>query len=189
MTCQSWRAHHADRAGGRPVLAEECGRPLDRTASASSECWSTGRVLKDEDPRPAVTVISMTLTDRLDRRHLPVRQRQRPAGQDVLTYSWMSDALQVLRQVERPVGSARALARSTPNIDIASHIISKVRLALGGRASSWVRVKGALPGHYHYNQPCTRIKISSAGATRHFYRRERTCSWTPPGSRVRCRPR
>ena len=72
-----------------------------------------------------------------------------------LTYSWMSDALKMLPEpVERRVQLAlNALRKIYPDVDIASHIIGDpITVSWEADRHFLGAFKGALPGHYRYNQ-------------------------------------
>src|SRR5271157_2198099 len=72
-----------------------------------------------------------------------------------LTYSWMSDALKMLPEpVDRRVRLALgALAKIYPDVDIASHIVGDpITVSWEADRHFLGAFKGALPGHYRYNQ-------------------------------------
>ena len=151
---------------------------------------------KDRDPVTGRDVMSMTLTDRLTRgTYLFDNGDDKPAV-ICLTYSWMCDALKMLPQppVER-VSSWRwtRWRRSTPTLDIASHIIGDpITVCWEADPNFLGAFKGALPGHYRYNHrmyghfmqdglPPAERGIFLAGDDVSLDAR--------PGSRARCRRR
>jgi monoamine oxidase len=110
---------------------------------------------KDIDPRTGRDVMSMTLTDRLTRGTYLFDHGDGQPGVICLTYSWMSDALKMLPEpVDRRVQLAlAALNKIYPDVDIASHIISDpITVSWEADRHFLGAFKGALPGHYRYNQ-------------------------------------
>ena len=110
---------------------------------------------KDRDPGTGREVMSMTLTDRLTRGTYLMDNGADMPGVICLTYSWMSDAMKMLPQpIERRVQLALgALRKIYPNVDIASHIISDpITVSWEADEHFLGAFKGALPGHYRYNQ-------------------------------------
>jgi len=99
--------------------------------------------------------MSMTLTDRLTRGTYLFDNGEGQPGVICLTYSWMSDALKMLPEpVDRRVRLAlNALAKIYPDVDIASHIIGDpITVSWEADRHFLGAFKGALPGHYRYNQ-------------------------------------
>jgi tryptophan 2-monooxygenase len=99
--------------------------------------------------------MSMTLTDRLTRGTYLLDNGDDTPGVICLTYSWMSDAMKMLPQpVERRVQLALgALRKIYPGVDIASHIIGDpITVSWEADEHFLGAFKGALPGHYRYNQ-------------------------------------
>jgi tryptophan 2-monooxygenase len=97
----------------------------------------------------------MTLTDRLTRGTYLFDNGEGQPGVICLTYSWMSDALKMLPEpVERRVKLAlNALRKIYPGVDIASHIIGDpITVSWEADRHFLGAFKGALPGHYRYNQ-------------------------------------
>ena len=110
---------------------------------------------KDKDPRTGRDVMSMTLTDRLTRGTYLFDNGPGQPGVICLTYSWMSDALRMLPEpVDRRVRLALgALHKIYPDVDIASHMISDpITVSWEADRHFLGAFKGALPGHYRYNQ-------------------------------------
>jgi tryptophan 2-monooxygenase len=109
----------------------------------------------DIDPRTGRPVLSMTLTDRITRgTYFFDNGPDRPAV-ICLSYSWMTDALKVLplgpeRRVELALA---ALDRIYPGVDIRSHIRgTPITVSWEADENFLGAFKGALPGHYRYNQ-------------------------------------
>jgi tryptophan 2-monooxygenase len=99
--------------------------------------------------------MSMTLTDRLTRGTYLFDNGDNQPGVICLTYSWMSDALKMLPEpVDRRVRLAlNALNKIYPDVDIASHIIGDpITVSWEADRHFLGAFKGALPGHYRYNQ-------------------------------------
>ena len=110
---------------------------------------------KDTDPRTGRDVMSMTLTDRLTRGTYLFDNGPGQPGVICLTYSWMSDALKMLPEpVDRRVRLALgALSKIYPDVDIASHIVGDpITVSWEADRHFLGAFKGALPGHYRYNQ-------------------------------------
>jgi tryptophan 2-monooxygenase len=110
---------------------------------------------KDTDPRTGRDVMSMTLTDRLTRATYLFDNGDDQPGVICLTYSWMSDAMKMLPEpVDRRVRLALgALSKIYPDVDIAGHIISDpITVSWEADRHFLGAFKGALPGHYRYNQ-------------------------------------
>jgi tryptophan 2-monooxygenase len=110
---------------------------------------------KDRNPATGHDTMSMTLTDRLTRgTYLFDHGDDRP-GVICLSYAWMSDALKMLPQpVDKRVRLALdALGKVYPGVDIASHIIGDpITISWEADPHFLGAFKGALPGHYRYNQ-------------------------------------
>ena len=110
---------------------------------------------KDIDPATGRDVMSMTLTDRLTRGTYLFDHGAGKPGVICLTYSWMGDALKMLpHSVEKRVRlSLDSLKKIYPNVDIASHIIGDpITVSWEADPHFLGAFKGALPGHYRYNQ-------------------------------------
>jgi monoamine oxidase len=157
VTCQSWLLTtqiECDEALFSPKL----WTALDRTRymqSSKTFVMVDRPFWKDKDPRTGRDVMSMTLTDRLTRGTYLFDNGDGQPGVICLTYSWMSDALKMLPEpVERRVRlSLNALAKIYPDVDIASHIIGDpITVSWEADRHFLGAFKGALPGHYRYNQ-------------------------------------
>jgi lysine 2-monooxygenase len=100
-------------------------------------------------------VMSMTLTDRLTRGTYLFDNGEGQPGVICLSYAWMGDALKMLPQpVDKRVKLAMdALKKIYPKVDIASHIIGDpITVSWEADPHFLGAFKGALPGHYRYNQ-------------------------------------
>ena len=110
---------------------------------------------KDIDPETGRPVLSMTLTDRITRgTYFFDNGPDRPAV-ICLSYSWMTDALKVLPlDAEKRVELAlAALGRIYPGVDIRSHIRGNPVIVSWEADENFLGAfKGALPGHYRYNE-------------------------------------
>ncbi len=131
---------------------------LDRTRymqAAKSFVMVDRPFWKDIDPRTGRPVLSMTLTDRITRGTYFFDNGPDRPGVICLSYSWMTDALKVLplspeRRVELALA---ALERIYPGVDIRSHIRGTPIVVSWEADENFLGAfKGALPGHYRYNQ-------------------------------------
>jgi lysine 2-monooxygenase len=157
VTCQSWLLTTQIDCE-ESLFSAKLWTALDRTRymqSSKTFVLVDRPFWKDKDPRTGRDVMSMTLTDRLTRGTYLFDQGDGQPGVICLTYSWMSDALKMLPEpVERRVQLALgALRKIYPDVDIASHIIGDP-ITVSWEADRYFlgAFKGALPGHYRYNQ-------------------------------------
>jgi lysine 2-monooxygenase len=157
VTCQSWLLTTQIECE-ESLFSEKLWTALDRTRymqSSKTFVMVDRPFWKDKDPRTGRDVMSMTLTDRLTRGTYLFDNGDNQPGVICLTYSWMSDALKMLPEpVERRVQLAlKALGKIYPDVDIASHIIGDP-ITVSWEADRYFlgAFKGALPGHYRYNQ-------------------------------------
>ncbi|MGD0244333.1 MAG: NAD(P)/FAD-dependent oxidoreductase [Streptosporangiaceae bacterium] len=157
VTCQSWLLTTQIECE-EPLFSQKLWTALDRTRymqSSKTFVMVDRPFWTDKDPRTGRDVMSMTLTDRLTRGTYLFDNGPGQPGVICLTYSWMSDALKMLPEpVERRVQLALgALARIYPDVDIASHIIGDpITVSWEADRHFLGAFKGALPGHYRYNQ-------------------------------------
>lgn len=156
-TCQSWLLTTQIDCD-ESLFSQKVWMALDRTRymqSSKTFVMVDRPFWKDKDPATGRNVMSMTLTDRLTRgTYLFDNGDDRP-GVICLTYSWMSDAMKMLPEpVERRVRLALdALGKIYPDVDIASHIIGDpITVSWEADRHFLGAFKGALPGHYRYNQ-------------------------------------
>ena len=157
ITCQNWLlTTQIDCA--ESLFSQKIWAALDRTRymqSSKTFVLVDRPFWKDQDPRTGRDVMSMTLTDRLTRSTYLFDNGPGQPGVICLTYSWMSDALKMLPEpVDRRVRLAlNALRKIYPDVDIASHIISDpITVSWEADRHFLGAFKGALPGHYRYNQ-------------------------------------
>lgn len=110
---------------------------------------------KDKDPETGRDVMSMTLTDRLTRGTYLFDNGDDKPGVICLSYSWMSDSMKMLpHPVEKRVQLClSALKKVYPTLDIQQHIIGNpITVSWENDQHFLGAFKGALPGHYRYNQ-------------------------------------
>jgi lysine 2-monooxygenase len=157
VTCQSWLLTTQIDCE-ESLFSPKMWTALDRTRymqSSKTFVMVDRPFWKDKDPRTGRDVMSMTLTDRLTRGTYLFDHGEGKPGVICLTYSWMSDAMKMLPEpVERRVQLALgALRKIYPDVDIASHIIGDP-ITVSWEADRYFlgAFKGALPGHYRYNQ-------------------------------------
>ncbi|MFF7706226.1 FAD-dependent oxidoreductase [Pseudomonas sp. NPDC007930] len=157
VTCQSWLLTTQIECE-ESLFSQKLWMALDRTRymqSAKTFVMVDRPFWKDKDPTTGRDVMSMTLTDRLTRGTYLFDHGEGKPGVICLSYSWMSDALKVLPYpVEKRVKLALdALKKIYPKVDIASHIIGDP-ITVSWEADPYFlgAFKGALPGHYRYNQ-------------------------------------
>ena len=156
-TCQSWLLT-TQIACEESLFSQKMWMALDRTRymqSSKTFVMVDRPFWKDKDPRTGRDVMSMTLTDRLTRGTYLFDNGDDKPGVICLSYAWMSDALKMLPQpVEKRVKLAMdALKKIYPDVDIASHIIGDpITVSWEADPNFLGAFKGALPGHYRYNQ-------------------------------------
>jgi len=157
VTCQGWLLTTQIECE-ESLFSQKLWTALDRTRymqSSKTFVLVDRPFWKDKDPRTGRDVMSMTLTDRLTRGTYLFDNGEGQPGVICLTYSWMSDALKMLPEpVDRRVKLALgALGKIYPDVDIASHIIGDpITVSWEADRHFLGAFKGALPGHYRYNQ-------------------------------------
>jgi monoamine oxidase len=157
VTCQSWLLTTQIECQ-ESLFSHKIWAALDRTRymqSSKTFVMVDRPFWKDTDPRTGRDVMSMTLTDRLTRGTYLFDNGDNQPGVICLTYSWMSDALKMLPEpVDRRVRLAlNALSKIYPDVDIASHIVGDpITVSWEADRHFLGAFKGALPGHYRYNQ-------------------------------------
>jgi lysine 2-monooxygenase len=157
VTCQGWLLTTQIDCDER-LFSQKMWTALDRTRymqSSKTFVMVDRPFWKDTDPRTGRDVMSMTLTDRLTRGTYLFDNGDNQPGVICLTYSWMSDALKMLPEpADRRVRLAlKALSKIYPDVDIASHIIGDpITVSWEADQHFLGAFKGALPGHYRYNQ-------------------------------------
>lgn len=156
-TCQSWLLTTAIDTE-ESLFSQKLWMALDRTRymQSSKTFVMTDRPFwKDKNPRTGEDLMSMTLTDRLTRGTYLFDNGENRPGVICLSYAWMSDALKVLPlDAEKRVELAlAALKKIYPEVDIASHIRGNpITVSWENDPNFLGAFKGALPGHYRYNQ-------------------------------------
>lgn len=157
VTCQSWLLT-TQIAVEESLFSQKLWMALDRTRymqSSKTFVMVDRPFWKDVDPATGRDTLSMTLTDRLTRgTYLFDNGPDQPAV-ICLSYAWMGDALKMLPQpVDKRVKLALdALKKIYPKVDIASHIIGDpICVSWEADPHFLGAFKGALPGHYRYNQ-------------------------------------
>ena len=156
-TCQSWLLTTQIDCE-ESLFSQKMWMALDRTRymqSSKTFVMVDRPFWKDKDPDTGRDVMSMTLTDRLTRgTYLFDHGDDRP-GVICLSYAWMGDALKMLpHPPEKRVRLALdALKKIYPKLDIAGHIIGEpITISWEADPHFLGAFKGALPGHYRYNQ-------------------------------------
>jgi lysine 2-monooxygenase len=156
-TCQSWLLTTQIDCD-ESLFSQELWMALDRTRymqSSKTFVMVDRPFWKEINPDTGHPLMGMTLTDRLTRgTYLFDNGPDQPAV-ICLTYSWMSDALKMLPyDVDQRVKlSLDALGKIYPGVDIASHIVGDpVTVSWEDDPNFLGAFKGALPGHYRYNQ-------------------------------------
>jgi lysine 2-monooxygenase len=157
ITCQSWLLT-TQLACEESLFSHKMWMALDRTRymqSSKTFVMVDRPFWKDKDPETGRDVMSMTLTDRLTRGTYLFDNGPGKPGVICLSYAWMGDALKMLPQpVEKRVKLALdALQKIYPKVNIASHIIGEpICVSWEADPHFLGAFKGALPGHYRYNQ-------------------------------------
>lgn len=157
VTCQSWLLT-TQIAVEESLFSQKLWMALDRTRymqSSKTFVMVDRPFWKDMDPATGRDTMSMTLTDRLTRgTYLFDNGPDKPAVM-CLSYAWMSDALKMLPHppARRVQLALDALKKIYPTVDIAGHIVGDP-ITISWEADPYFlgAFKGALPGHYRYNQ-------------------------------------
>ena len=156
-TCQSWLLTTQIDCEEQ-LFSHKMWMALDRTRymqSSKTFVMVDRPFWKDKDPVTGRDVMSMTLTDRLTRGTYLFDNGDDKPGVICLSYAWMGDALKMLpHSPEKRVRLAlSALKKVYPDVDIASHIIGDpITISWEADPHFLGAFKGALPGHYRYNQ-------------------------------------
>jgi len=156
-TCQTWLLTTQIECE-EALFSQKMWMALDRTRymqSSKTFVMVDRPFWKDKDPQSGRDVMSMTLTDRLTRGTYLFDNGDDKPGVICLSYSWMSDAMKMLpHPVEKRVQLALdALKKVYPKVDIAGHIIGNpITVSWEADPHFLGAFKGALPGHYRYNQ-------------------------------------
>ena len=157
VTCQSWLLT-TQIAVEESLFSQKLWMALDRTRymqSSKTFVMVDRPFWKDIDPVTGRHTMSMTLTDRLTRGTYLFDNGPDQPGVICLSYAWMSDALKMLPHppAKRVQLALDALKHIYPRVDIASHIVGDP-ITISWEADPYFlgAFKGALPGHYRYNQ-------------------------------------
>jgi lysine 2-monooxygenase len=185
-TCQSWLLT-TQIACEESLFSQKMWMALDRTRymqSSKTFVMVDRAFWKDKDPETGRDVMSMTLTDRLTRGTYLFDNGPGKPGVICLSYAWMGDALKMLPQpVDKRVKLAlNALQKIYPKVDIASHIIGDpICVSWEADPHFLGAFKGALPGHYRYNQRMYAHFVQSAfpAAQKGIFIAGDDVSWTP----------
>jgi lysine 2-monooxygenase len=186
ITCQSWLLT-TQLACEESLFSHKMWMALDRTRymqSSKTFVMVDRPFWKDKDPETGRDVMSMTLTDRLTRGSYLFDNGPDKPGVICLSYAWMGDALKMLPQpVEKRVKLALdALQKIYPKVDIASHIIGEpICVSWEADPHFLGAFKGALPGHYRYNQRMYAhfVQDSFPAAQKGIFIAGDDVSWTP----------
>ena len=185
-TCQSWLLSTQIQVD-ESVFSQKLWMALDRTRymqSSKTFVMVDRPFWKDKDPRTGRDVMSMTLTDRLTRGTYLFDNGDDQPGVICLSYAWMSDALKMLpHPVDTRVRLALdALRQVYPDVDIASHVIGDpITVSWEADPHFLGAFKGALPGHYRYNQRMYAhfVQDDLPAAERGIFLAGDDISWTP----------
>ena len=110
---------------------------------------------KDKDPKTGQDVMSMTLTDRLNRATYLLDDGPDKPAVILLSYTWNDDAMKWLSldATQRMELMLHSLAQIYPDVDIASHIIGQpITVSWESDPNFMGAFKANLPGHYRYQQ-------------------------------------
>jgi tryptophan 2-monooxygenase len=185
-TCQSWLLTTQIDCE-ETLFSQKLWMALDRTRymqSSKTFVMVDRPFWKDTDPETGRDLMSMTLTDRLTRGTYLFDNGDDKPGVICLSYAWMSDALKMLpHPPEKRVRLAlSALKKIYPKLDIASHIIGDpITISWEADPHFLGAFKGALPGHYRYNQRMYAhfMQKDMPAAQRGIFIAGDDVSWTP----------
>ncbi len=185
-TCQSWLLTTQIDCD-ESLFSHKMWMALDRTRymqSSKTFVMVDRPFWKDKDIETGRDVMSMTLTDRLTRGTYLFDNGPEKPGVICLSYAWMGDALKMLPQSpEKRVKLALgALKKIYPKVDIASHIIGDpISISWEADPHFLGAFKGALPGHYRYNQRMFAhfMQDTLPAAERGIFIAGDDVSWTP----------
>lgn len=156
-SCQTWLLTTQVQVE-EELFSQEVWMALDRTRymQSSKTFVKVDRPFwRDIDPQTGRERMSMTLTDRLTRGTYFFEDGPDDPAVICLSYSWMSDALKMLpHSAQRRADLAlQALDRIYPEVDVRQHIIGEP-ITVSWEADPYFlgAFKGALPGHYRYNE-------------------------------------
>jgi len=156
-TCQSWllstRIHTEETLFAPPMWTA-----IERShymQSSKTFVMVDRPFWKDIDPETGREVMSMTLTDRLNRATYLLDNGPGKPAVMLLSYTWNDDALKwlSLSAEERVELMLHSLAQIYPDVDIASHIVGEpITVSWEADPNFMGAFKANLPGHYRYQQ-------------------------------------
>ena len=156
-TCQSWLL-------STRIHTEEALFPAELwTAMEKSHYMQSSKTFvmvdrpfwKDIDPETGNEVLSMTLTDRLNRATYLLDNGPDQPAVILLSYTWNDDALKwlALDADERVELMLHSLEQIYPGVDIAGHIVGQpITVSWEADPNFMGAFKANLPGHYRYQQ-------------------------------------
>jgi tryptophan 2-monooxygenase len=156
-TCQSWLLStriHTEEA----LFPAELWTAIERShymQSSKTFVMVDRPFWKDTDPATGRDVLSMTLTDRLNRATYLLDDGPDKPAVILLSYTWNDDALKwlALDADQRVELMLHSLEQIYPGVDIASHIIGQpITVSWEADPNFMGAFKANLPGHYRYQQ-------------------------------------
>ncbi|MFN3922417.1 MAG: flavin monoamine oxidase family protein, partial [Pseudarthrobacter sp.] len=156
-TCQSWLLStriHTEEA----LFPAELWTAIERShymQSSKTFVMVDRPFWKDIDPDTGNEVLSMTLTDRLNRATYLLDNGPDQPAVILLSYTWNDDALKwlALDADERVELMLHSLEQIYPKVDIASHIVGQpITVSWEADPNFMGAFKANLPGHYRYQQ-------------------------------------
>lgn len=156
-TCQSWLLStriHTEEA----LFPAELWTAIERShymQSSKTFVMVDRPFWKDIDPDTGNEVLSMTLTDRLNRATYLLDNGPDQPAVILLSYTWNDDALKwlALDADERVELMLHSLEQIYPGVDIASHIVGQpITVSWEADPNFMGAFKANLPGHYRYQQ-------------------------------------
>ncbi|WP_247048565.1 flavin monoamine oxidase family protein [Arthrobacter rhizosphaerae] len=156
-TCQSWLLStriHTEEA----LFPAQLWTAIERShymQSSKTFVMVDRPFWKDFDPDTGREVLSMTLTDRLNRATYLLEDGPDKPAVILLSYTWNDDALKwlALDADQRVELMLHSLQQIYPGVDIASHIIGQpITVSWEADPNFMGAFKANLPGHYRYQQ-------------------------------------
>ena len=156
-TCQSWLLStriHTEEA----LFPAQLWTAIERShymQSSKTFVMVDRPFWKDIDPDTGREVLSMTLTDRLNRATYLLDDGPDKPAVILLSYTWNDDALKwlALDADQRVELMLHSLQQIYPGVDIASHIIGQpITVSWEADPNFMGAFKANLPGHYRYQQ-------------------------------------
>ncbi|WP_309106159.1 NAD(P)/FAD-dependent oxidoreductase [Arthrobacter sp.] len=156
-TCQSWLLStriHTEEA----LFPAQLWTAIERShymQSSKTFVMVDRPFWKDIDPDTGREVLSMTLTDRLNRATYLLDDGPDKPAVILLSYTWNDDALKwlALDADQRVELMLHSLEQIYPGVDIASHIIGQpITVSWEAEPNFMGAFKANLPGHYRYQQ-------------------------------------